>query len=71
MSDIITWLPGQKKQLDTPLFTKLIFSMNFSSKIYKEVNLVISSFLEIKLKFGGEKVEPQQPLTKKKKKILS
>lgn len=50
-------------------FTKFIFSMNFYSKMYK-VDLVISSFLEIKINFWqGGKSEPQRPLSKKKKKI--
>lgn len=53
----VTWLPAQKKDLDTFLWTKLIFSMNFYTKIHQEVDLVISSFLEIKLKLRGGEVK--------------
>lgn len=43
-------------------FTTLIFRMNFYSKKYKQVYWIISSFLEVKLKFEGwgRQKEPQR-----------
>lgn len=47
-----------KEAVEHNSFTKFIFSMNFYSKICKEVDLVISSFLEIKLVFFGGEAKP-------------